>query len=85
MRGSSSRIRLRWGGRLDRYVISHFVGSYGTALFLVVGLYLVLDMASNVGDFLAPEREGGPPRGPATCCATTCSRCPSCSSRWRPS
>ena len=63
MKGSSSSIRLRWGGRLDRYVISHFVGSYGTALFLVVGLYLVLDMASNVGDFLAPEREGGAATG----------------------
>jgi lipopolysaccharide export system permease protein len=51
--------RLRWGGRLDRYVIGHFIGSYGTALFLVVGLYLVLDMASNVGDYITPASAEG--------------------------
>jgi lipopolysaccharide export LptBFGC system permease protein LptF len=55
---------LRFLGRLDRYVVAHFVGSYGTALFLVVGLYLVLDMANNAGQFLSSEDgQGSPSRG----------------------
>lgn len=46
---------LRFGGRLDRYVVAHFIGSYGTALFLVVGLYLVLDMANNAGSYFSTD------------------------------
>ena len=57
MRGQSGS-HLRFLGRLDRYVVAHFIGSYGTALFLVVGLYLVLDMANNAGQYLRSGDEG---------------------------
>ncbi|MBI5364272.1 MAG: LptF/LptG family permease [Planctomycetes bacterium] len=43
---------LKWGGRIDRYVGSLFLASYATAFLLVVGLFLVLDMASNLDDYL---------------------------------
>lgn len=43
---------LKWGGRIDRYVGSLFLSSYATAFLLVVGLFLVLDMASNLDDYL---------------------------------
>ena len=50
--------RLRLFGRLDRYVGGLFVNSYATALFLVVGLFLILDMASNLDDYLEPWPDG---------------------------
>lgn len=43
---------LNWGGRIDRYVGSLFLSSYATAFLLVVGLFLILDMASNLDDYL---------------------------------
>lgn len=50
--------RLRLAGRLDRYVGSLFVTSYATAFLLVVGLFLILDMASNLDEYLEPWPDG---------------------------
>jgi lipopolysaccharide export LptBFGC system permease protein LptF len=50
--------RLLLGARIDRYVAAHFVGSYATALLLVVGLFWVMDMASNLDDFLEEWEDG---------------------------
>jgi len=50
--------RLRVLGRLDRYVGGLFVTSYVTALFFVVGLFLILDMASNLDEYLEPWPDG---------------------------
>lgn len=50
--------RLRLGGRLDRYVGTLFLNSYATAFFLVVGLFLILDMASNLDEYLEPWPDG---------------------------
>ncbi|MFN0009206.1 MAG: LptF/LptG family permease [Planctomycetota bacterium] len=50
--------RLRVLGRLDRYIGGLFLTSYATALFLVVGLFLILDMASNLDDYLEPWPDG---------------------------
>ena len=49
---------LRIGGRLDRYVGGLFVSSYATAFLLVVGLFLILDMASNLDEYLEPWPDG---------------------------
>ena len=50
--------RLPLFGRLDRYVVSHFIGSYGTALFLLLGLFLIMDLTSNLDDYLEGDKEG---------------------------
>lgn len=52
------RRRLPLGSRLDRYVLAHFVGSYAAALGLLLGLFLVLDMASNLDQWLEPWADG---------------------------
>ena len=52
------RRQLPLGGRLDRYVVSHFVGSYCTALFLLLGLFLIMDLTSNLDDYLEPAENG---------------------------
>ena len=57
----SSKRRLPLGSRLDRYVLSHFVGSYASALFLMVGLFWILDMASNLDEFLEAGPDGSTP------------------------
>jgi lipopolysaccharide export system permease protein len=57
------RRKLPLMGRIDRYVTSHFVGSYAVALFLVLGLYTVLDMASNLPDYLATKEDGSQASG----------------------
>jgi lipopolysaccharide export LptBFGC system permease protein LptF len=49
---------LRIGGRLDRYVGGLFVSSYATAFLLVVGLFLILDMASNIDGYVEPWPDG---------------------------
>ncbi|MFO1010429.1 MAG: LptF/LptG family permease [Planctomycetota bacterium] len=49
---------LNWGGRIDRYVGSLFLSSYATAFLLVVGLFLILDMASNLDDYLDAWADG---------------------------
>ncbi|MEX1023594.1 MAG: LptF/LptG family permease [Planctomycetota bacterium] len=46
---------LRAFGTLDRYVLRLFLASYATAFFLVVGLLLILDLASNLDGYLAPD------------------------------
>ena len=50
-----SRRRFALGGTLDRYVGSTFVYSYATAMFVVVGLFVIMDMASNLDEALAAE------------------------------
>lgn len=49
---------LKIGGRLDRYVAALFVSSYATAFFLVVGLFLILDMASNLDEYVETWKDG---------------------------
>lgn len=46
---------LRVFGRLDRYVCSLFAMSYATAILLVVGLAIVIDVASHLSYFEAGE------------------------------
>lgn len=46
------------GARLDRYVLSLFGFAYLAALFLVVGLFLILDLATHLDDYLAPDKAG---------------------------
>lgn len=55
------RGRLRYFGRIDRYVLSLFSASYATALLLVVGLYLIMDMASNLDDYVQKFPDGTRP------------------------
>lgn len=50
---------LKLGGHLDRYVGSLFLTSYATAFLVVVGLFFILDMASNLDEFLEPWPDGG--------------------------
>ncbi len=38
--------------RLDRYVLRRFAGFYALSLLHLVGLYLVVDLVANLGDFL---------------------------------
>jgi lipopolysaccharide export LptBFGC system permease protein LptF len=50
---------LRLGGLLDRYVGGLFLSSYATAFFLVVGLFLILDMAAKLDGYIEPWPDGG--------------------------
>jgi len=50
--------RLALGGTLDRYVGSTFAMGYATALFVVIGLFVILDLAENLDDFLEPWADG---------------------------
>ena len=43
---------LKPGGHLDRYVGSLYLASYVTAFLIIVGLFLILDMASNLEGYL---------------------------------
>lgn len=62
MAGSSTirpqRRRFALLGRLDRYVGWTFASSYAMALFVVMGLFVVMDMASNLDDYLEPWPDG---------------------------
>lgn len=51
---------LRLGGRLDRYVGALFVSSYATAMLIVVGLFLVLDLAGKIDEYIEPLKDGSP-------------------------
>jgi len=42
---------LELGGRLDRYVGALFVGAYATSLLLIVGLSVIIDIATNLTYF----------------------------------
>ena len=53
--------RLRLGGILDRYVARLFALSYLAAFFLVVGLFLIVDMAVNLDEYMRPDEEGNTP------------------------
>lgn len=53
--------RLQAGGRIDRSVFALFAGSYATALLLVVGLFLILDMAGNLDEYLKAGPDGNAP------------------------
>jgi lipopolysaccharide export system permease protein len=44
--------------RLDGYVARLFTLSYLAAFLLVVGLFLILDMATNLDDYLAADKSG---------------------------
>ncbi|QDV06226.1 putative permease YjgP/YjgQ family protein [Planctomycetes bacterium Poly30] len=57
-RPSILRRRLPFMGRLDRYVLNHFVQSYLTAMLLMTGLFMVIDMASNLDNYLEPWPDG---------------------------
>ena len=46
------------GGRLDRYVLRLYVLSYLTALLLLVGLVVIVDMATNIDEYMTPGRDG---------------------------
>lgn len=49
--------------RLDRYVATLFASSYLAAFFLVVGLYLIIDMAANLDEYMSADRTGYTPSG----------------------
>lgn len=42
---------LELGGKMDRYVGGLFVGAYATALLLIVGLAMIIDIAANLRYF----------------------------------
>ncbi len=52
---------LKIGGRLDRYVGASFVSSYATAFLILVGLFVILDMASNLDEYLRTWKDGSKP------------------------
>lgn len=49
------------GSRLDRYVAGLFALSYLSAFFLVVGLFVIIDMATNLDEYLSPDKSGYAP------------------------
>ena len=52
---------LPFPGRLDRYVAWLFTLSYAAAFFLVVGLFVIIDMATNLDEYVAPDKSGYTP------------------------
>ncbi|MBK7644995.1 MAG: LptF/LptG family permease [Planctomycetes bacterium] len=50
---------LKIGGHLDRYVGRLYFASYATAFMVMIGLFLILDMASNLDDYLRTWKDGG--------------------------
>jgi lipopolysaccharide export system permease protein len=54
---------LRLGGRLDRYVAELFVSSYAVAILLIVGIFLIVDMTSNLDNYMAKGADGTSPPG----------------------
>jgi lipopolysaccharide export system permease protein len=52
---------LPFASRLDRYVARLFALSYCAAFFLVVGLFVIIDMATNLDEYLSPDRGGYAP------------------------
>lgn len=57
------RRSLKLGGRLDRYVAELFVGSYAVALLLIVGIFVIINLASNLDEYLSPGEDGTVPSG----------------------
>ena len=59
-------MKKRWllpGGRLDRYVLMLFGASYSVAFFLVVGLFLIINLAGNLDEYFEPGEDGTTPSG----------------------
>jgi lipopolysaccharide export system permease protein len=52
--------RLALFGHFDRYVARVFASAYLLAALLVVGLFFVVDLASNLDDYLKPTKDGTP-------------------------
>jgi len=48
---------LKVGGYIDRYIASLFIGAFATSLLLVVGLAVIIDVASNL-DYFTPWENG---------------------------
>lgn len=61
LRAALRGTRLRASGRLDRYVATLFAASYSVAFFLVVGLFLIMDLAGNLDDYFEPSPDGTVP------------------------
>lgn len=55
------RRRRALGGRLDRYVLRHFAGSYALVAGTLVGLFVVLDAAGNLDQWMEESSAGSPP------------------------
>lgn len=53
-----ARRRMAIGGHLDRYVARQFAGAYVVAALVVVGLFLIVDLAGHVDDYLEPDASG---------------------------
>lgn len=49
---------LKIGGRLDLYVSRLYIASYATAFLVMIGLFLILDMASNLDEYLRTWKDG---------------------------
>ncbi len=52
------RRSLPLGSRIDRYVLGHFAQSYVTAMLLMTGLFMVIDMATNLDGYLETWNDG---------------------------
>ncbi|MFT5287690.1 MAG: lipopolysaccharide export system permease protein [Planctomycetota bacterium] len=50
--------KLKIGGLLDRYVLVLFTASYSIAFFLVIGMFLILDMVGHLDDFMEVGPDG---------------------------
>lgn len=57
------RRKLLVAGRLDRYVATLFCASYSVAFFLVVGLFLIINLAGNLDEYFEPSADGYVPSG----------------------
>lgn len=51
------------GGRADRYVARLYAASYLTAFLIVVGLFLILDLSTNLDEYVKPGADGSSPPG----------------------
>lgn len=55
--------RLKPLGRLDRYTLRLYGASYATAFVLVVGLFWIIDLATNLDEYLKAGADGRAPSG----------------------
>ncbi|MBM3978104.1 MAG: YjgP/YjgQ family permease [Planctomycetes bacterium] len=51
------------GGHADRYVARLYAASYLTAFLLIVGLFLILDLSTNLDEYVKPAADGSSPPG----------------------
>ena len=47
-----SRRRLIFAGHLDRYVWTTYLASLATAFLMILGMFLIVDMAERMGDLM---------------------------------